>query len=183
MAKKNQPKVRISELPGASVLNNQSFDYQDSFQSDYQDDENTVSSTDIGKYFFTSAPNWTGALFKLRNRIVSLFGLKTSGTAKDREAQLQNFKCEPNERLGLFMVYHNDENEVVLGEDDKHLNFRISLYKANHPKNPNLRTLTISTMVTFHNRLGRLYFLPVKPFHRLIVPSMLKGILRQIGQQ
>ena len=183
MAKKNQPQVTTSKLPEASVLNGQTFDYQDSFQSDYQDSNNSVNTTDIGKYFFSSAPNWTGALFKLRNRIVSLFGLKTSGNAKDREAQLQNFKCEPNERLGLFTVYHKDENEVILGEDDKHLNFRISLYKANHPENPKLRTLTISTTVNFHNRLGRLYFLPVKPFHRLIVPSMLRGILRQINQQ
>ncbi len=43
-----------------------------------------------------------------------------------------------------------------------------------------LKTLTISTTVQFNNHFGKLYFLLVRPFHRLIVPAMLKGIIRQI---
>ena len=93
---------------------------------------------------------------------------------------LKNFTCEPNDKIGLFTVFHKDENEVVLGEDDKHLNFRISLYKAESLRGKDTKSLTISTTVKFHNWLGRLYFMPVKPFHRLIVPRMLKGILKQM---
>lgn len=172
--------VRKSTLPNSSILSGKAFDYMDSFESEFQDLKNNIGSTDIGKYFFTSAPNWTASLFKLRNRIVSIFGLKTSGKTKNREEQLKNFNCNPKERLGLFTVYHKDENEVILGENDKHLNFRISLYNARHTDKPEVKSLTISTVVTFNNWLGRLYFLPIKPFHKLIVPTMLKGILRQI---
>ncbi|AYZ35431.1 DUF2867 domain-containing protein [Chryseobacterium indologenes] len=33
---------------------------------------------------------------------------------------------------------------------------------------------------TFHNWTGVLYFLPVRPFHKLIVPAMLKNIIGQL---
>ena len=142
-----------------------------------------ISSKDIGKAFFTSAPNWTGKLFELRNWIVSIFGLKTSGKTKNRKKLLDNFNCDPGEKIGLFNVYHRTENEVILGEDDKHLNFRISLYKESKPNDGGRKNLTISTTVKFNNWFGKLYFLPVKPFHKLIVPIMLEGILSQIEKE
>jgi hypothetical protein len=39
---------------------------------------------------------------------------------------------------------------------------------------------TLTTGVTMHNRLGRFYFALVKPFHRLIVPAMMRGIIRNL---
>jgi len=117
-----------STLPKNSVLTDTNFEYVDSFQGEFPDVEDQVSSSDIGKFFFTSAPKWTATLFEFRNKIVSIFGLKTSNKIKNSEEVLKNFNCEPNDRIGLFTVYHKDENEVVFGEDDKHLNFRISLY-------------------------------------------------------
>lgn len=99
----------------------------------------------------------------------------------EREIQLKNFRCEPGEQLGLFRVIARTENEVVLGEDDKHLDFRVSLQLEKSKLNNIEKELTISTLVKFHNRMGRLYFIPVKPFHRFIVPSMLKGIVRELN--
>jgi len=80
----------------------------------------------------------------------------------------------------LFRVYSKTENEVILGENDKHLNFRISLLKEDNKVKENQKKLTISTTVKFNNWFGKLYFLPVKPFHKIIVAKMLKGILEQI---
>ena len=173
-------KITKTTLPTNSILNNTNFEYIDSYQGYYLDMENQVSSKDIGKAFFTSAPKWTARLFELRNRIVSIFGLKTSEKTNNREELLHNFNCEPGEKMGLFSVYHRTENEVILGEDDKHLNFRISLYKEDVGISSDRKKLTISTIVKFNNRFGKLYFLPVKPFHKLIVPRMLQGIIRQI---
>ncbi len=172
--------IKASRLPKHSVLQNTHFEYVDSFQGAFFDLENKITSTDIGKFFFTSAPKWTTRLFKIRNRLVSIFGLKTSGKLNKREAMLKNFNCEPYEKIGLFTVYFKDEHEVVLGEDDKHLNFIISLYKGLLEPGHDTKSLTISTTVTFHNWFGKLYFMLVKPFHRLIVPRMLKGILMQM---
>lgn len=166
-------KITKTTLPANSVLHtaHKAYDYVDSFQSALVDTENSCTSTDVGKAFFTSSPKWVEKLFALRNKIVSAFGLKTSGNISDRERQLANFKCEPGEQLGLFKVFSKNEKEVILGEDDKHLNFRVSLFLKQQENETTNKTLTISTTVEFNNWFGRLYFLPVRPFHKLIVPK------------
>ena len=171
------------ELPKISNLHMTDYDYVDSFQGIYLDSENEITSKDIGKAFFTSAPNWTAQLFELRNKIVSVFGLKTPEKIKTKKELLDNFKCEPNEKLGLFMVFNKTKDEVILGEDDKHLNFRISLLKEDSTEKEGAKKLTISTTVKFNNWFGKLYFFPVKPFHKIIVPKMLKGIIKEIEKK
>ncbi|MBI1837393.1 MAG: DUF2867 domain-containing protein [Flavobacteriia bacterium] len=175
-------KITHSKLPEQSILNldSSNFHFIDSFQGIIDDPQNEITSLMVGKAFFTSSPKWVEKLFAFRNKIVSLFGLKTSGKAVNRKELLDNFKCETGEQLGLFKVFGKNEQEVVLGEDDKHLNFRISLFLSPDKNDWNKKTLTISTTVVFNNRFGRLYFLPVKPFHKRIVPLMLKGIIKQL---
>jgi hypothetical protein len=170
------------ELPYKSILNKDRnhYDYIDLYQRPLVDKNNHIGPTEVGKAFFSSGPKWVGKLFGLRNKIVALFGLKTSGKITDRQAQLDNFKCEPGEQLGLFKVFSKTNNEVVIGEDDKHLNFRVSLLLDQVPNDTDKKTLTITTAVKFNNWFGRLYFLPVRPFHKLIVPSMLKGIIKEL---
>ncbi|MBK8635269.1 MAG: DUF2867 domain-containing protein [Saprospiraceae bacterium] len=112
--------------------------------------------------------------------MVSIFGLKTAGDHKDRVSQLENFKWQVGEQLGLFKVYGINDREVVMGEDDKHLNFRVSMFLNEKPGDPAKKQLTISTVVQFNNWFGKLYFLPVRPFHKIIVPVMLKGIIKQL---
>ncbi len=178
-------KIIKTKLPDNSILKNSEirYDYVDSFQGTISDDKNILISTDIGKAFFSSGPKWIGKLFVIRNKIVSIFGLKTSGKVVDRKQQLENFKCEPGERLGLFKVFYKTDSEVVLGEDDKHLNFRVSLFLNKHKTNLNKKEIIVSTTVQFNNWFGRLYFLPVRPFHKIIVPTMLKGIIKQLETQ
>jgi len=179
------PLISKSQLPLQSILNidKTKYDYIDSFSGILNDKQNTLTSTKLGKAFFTSSPEWIGKLFSLRNKIVSLFGLKTSGEITDREQQLNNFNCEVGEQLGLFKVFHKSENEVVMGEDDKHLNFRISLFFKQKELEITKKEIIISTTVEFKNRFGKLYFLPVKPFHKVIVPSMLKSIIDNLEKK
>lgn len=169
-------------LPVNSALNvsGKKYDYTDSFQGVVHGSENNFTTTDLGKAFFRSGPKWVGVLFTLRNKIVSLFGLKTSNINKDRKKVLENFTCEPGGQLGLFKVFEKSENEIILGEDDKHLNFRVSLFKKQHSNEANKKEITISTTVEFNNWFGKLYFLPVRPFHKIIVPVMLKGIIKEL---
>jgi hypothetical protein len=60
------------------------------------------------------------------------------------------------------------------------LNFRVSLFLKQQAPGTNYKELTVSTAVEFNNWFGRLYFLPVPPFHKLIVPAMLKGIVKEL---
>ena len=165
----------MSVLLNTSILNQQQFDYVDTY-SRILPGGKTPTSTQIGKAFFTSAPPWVSGLFQLRNKIVKVFGLKTTGEANDRDAKLRAFKCEPGERLGLFKVFEKTENEVILGENDKHLNFRISL----RIESKKTAVIHMTTAIQFHNRFGKVYFFFVKPFHKIIAPIMLKNIIKKL---
>jgi hypothetical protein len=80
-------------------------------------------------------------------------------------------------------VLEQNEREAVVGEDDKHLDFRVSIHLEPLPGSsaPYAYAFTLSTIVIFHNRAGRLYFSMVKPFHRLIVPAVMRGIAKRLG--
>jgi hypothetical protein len=104
---------------------------------------------------------------KLRDIIVKGFGLKT-GDKND-------IIIEPHYSIGskavYFTVLDRNENEIVMAENDKHLNFSTSVMVE---KDPASSTINLSTIVQFNNFFGSLYFLPVKPFHRIIIKSLLK---------
>lgn len=176
--------IKKTVLPQHSVLSTSEikYDYADSYEGYFIDRRNDISAAQIGKAFFSSAPNWVSALFTVRNKVVKLFGLKVAETTANKQALLDKFTCSPNERLGLFKVFERTANEVILGEDDKHLNFRVSLLKAD-TNDANQKKLTVSTTVVYKNAFGSIYFLPVKPFHSIIVPAMLKRIITTLEKQ
>ncbi|MDR1886661.1 MAG: DUF2867 domain-containing protein [Prevotellaceae bacterium] len=106
-------------------------------------------------------PDWVNVLFFIRNRIAGLFGLKTDRNTRKDDT--------------FFSLIENREDEIVMGEDDKHLNFRASVLKdkANG-------TVSLTTVVHYNNLWGRVYFFPVKPFHKIIMKTLLKRYLRKI---
>lgn len=174
-------KIQKTTLPQESVLTTEKeFNFIDGYKADFNDETNEIDIQKIGKLFFSASPKWIDKLFGLRNKIVKLFGLKVAGNTSEREKQLENFKCEPNEQIGLFKVFHKSNSEIILGQDDKHLDFRVSLFLQQKELNTTKKQLTISTSVKFNNRFGKLYFIPVRPFHKFIVPTMLKGIMKNI---
>jgi hypothetical protein len=169
-------KVSRCSLPSISAFKSYpKTDYLDCFETTFNDPKNNVTTVTAGKNFFTSAPKWIENLFELREKIAGLIGLKTGEKKADRQKALDSFECEVGQQLGLFKVHAKSQEEVIIGQDDSHLNFRVSVVvkeTAEHQK-----TLTLSTHVVFNNWVGKLYFFPVKPFHKLIVPVMMKGMV------
>ncbi|WP_213279744.1 DUF2867 domain-containing protein [Chryseobacterium indologenes] len=174
-------KIKKTEFPEKSVLSQgkKDFDYVDSFEGELKHGSRNIDITEIGNVFFTSGPKWGKKMFAFRNKIVGLFGLKT-GSETEKQQLEQDFKCEVGERMGIFTVFDKTDNEIVIGENDKHLDFRVSLLFDENKNHFDEKSLTISTTVKFHNWLGVLYFLPVRPFHKLIVPAMLKNMIGQL---
>lgn len=131
------------------------IDYQDVFQIRKTTGE---SAEEIAAEIFQLSA-WVNALLFLRNRIVGVFGLKTE-------------KNTPRAKT-FFPLIENREEELVMGANDKHLNFRASILKDTSES-----TVSLITVVHFNNRWGKLYFLPVKPFHHLIMKTLLKKYLK-----
>lgn len=172
-------KIQQVAFPSGSVLAQQPHDYADSFQGTFFNADKQIDTLDVGKAFFSSAPKWIGALLALRNKLVSIVGLKTGAGAESREEAMARFTGAKGERLGLFKVFERTEHEMILGEDDTHLDFRVSVLLP--PADVPEKELILTTTVTYNNAFGKFYFFIVKPFHKLIVPQMMKGILKEIG--
>jgi hypothetical protein len=165
--------VTKSSLPETSLLKNTPSDYMDSYSIGIEAKDLKIEQ--VGKSFFLASPEWVNALLLLRDRVVGLIGLKTGKGASDKQRLIANFKCEVGERIALFKVFDKNENEIIFGENDKHLDFRVSLFLDRQNGK-----LIVSTLVKFNNWMGKSYFIPVQPFHKLIVPVIIKGMVKQL---
>lgn len=161
-------KINKTEIPQNSLLypNNKQYNYIDSYEGAINDETNKISIIDVVKAFLKPGPKWIDSLFMLRNKIVSLFGLKTPNEKVDTKQQ-NDLKFESGERVGLFKVFNRIDNEIILGEDDKHLNFRVSLLLSEQKNNKSNKNITITTIVIYNNWFGRLYFFPLNHFTNL----------------
>jgi Protein of unknown function (DUF2867) len=114
------------------------------------------------------APRWVGILLKIRNRVVGLFGLKSA-----------ELKLTGQEQIGGFPVIEHDEEHVLLGFNDKHLDFRLIV--AVQPEGAGQQRVSLTTLVKRHNVFGRIYILLITPFHKLIVKTFLKRFAASSG--
>lgn len=108
-----------------------------------------------------NGPAWIGRLMMLRNLLVRPFGLKTGhGDLPPKQ-----------KRVGMFPVISEAPERVVLGLDDRHLDFRLLVEVRE--LGAERQEVSATTLVRPHNRFGRIYLAVVTPFHRIIVPAML----------
>ena len=126
-----------------------------------------TSPEQLARYVFENQPAWVDTLMGLRDTLVAGFGLKT---AKQLAAPSAD---SSDKRVGIFKIYESTADQVFLGENDKHLDFRISvqLRPATAERTPQL---IVSTVVHCHNLLGRSYITLIAPFHRQVVQSGLR---------
>jgi Protein of unknown function (DUF2867) len=109
-------------------------------------------------------PRWAEALVWLRNLLVTPLGLKTSGANP----------VAPRDMIGIFPVVSETPDRLIAGFNDRHLDFRVVVDVTPAGRG---RQVTATTLVKTHNWLGRTYLAIIMPFHRLIVPAL----LRQVG--
>ncbi len=171
--------VEETIIPKNSLLQNyfKKIYYKDSFRALCKNQSITVN--DVLKSFFTSAPPWVIFSMKIRDKIASVLNLKVNGI-KDHNAMIQNSNFNVGESYGLFTITEKTDQEVIMGTDDRHLNFRVSLYVEKIDQHT---YIYISTIVQINNKVGWLYFNTIDLFHKIIVKKFLKNICRNLEQQ
>jgi hypothetical protein len=150
-------------------------DYADAFRVTLRNPDLRWVDT-CAREIFLATPRWVHLLLALRERLASLAGLKTA-VRRPSPADVEDFVFRTGNRLALFEVRDRTADEILLGEDDRHLDFRVSLRLE---PDDELRRLTVVTAVRLNGRPGRLYLVLVKPFHRLIVATLLRAAARRI---
>ena len=161
-------KVKKSTIPAGSLTEN----YLPAGYSDVYvfmaDTEKEIIPDEIMVSFWTDFPGWINALFKLRNMLVRLVGLK--GAENDNVKTLEHC-IRTGEAYDFVSVPAKSNNETVLLLSDKHLDAYLSVHVESAEEH---KTISAITLVNFNNRLGRVYFFVIKPFHGAIVKNMLK---------
>lgn len=99
---------------------------------------------------FRDPPTWVGALFVVRNALVRFIGV-----APEYDGEK------------AFRTVRRSGNEVLLGSDADHLDFRASILVEDE-------SVTVSTVAMAHNARGRLYLGVVALAHPVIVRGMLR---------
>jgi len=143
--------------------------YADINRVDYFDSYMTVKNTPDSVAEITQkllkSPGWVNALGKLRDLLVKPFGLKTENNIKNEQAGENEFAFAP--------VLYRSNQEIVMGMNDKHLYFRLSVIKIDQPIDSQIY---LTTAVRFNNVGGRIYFSLIRLFHGLIVRTMLRRL-------
>ena len=155
--------VRV-DLPQRSVLKAlyATAGFADAFAIDLPSNA-TGDAERLAAHMLMGQARWVRWLIALRDTLVAGFGLKTSSGLRDDGAA--------TDRIDFFRVYDRRRHEIILGEDDRHLDFRLSVLVE---ESALCRRLVATTVVTFNHLGGRAYIAGIAPFHRLIVKSSLR---------
>ena len=120
-------------------------------------------------------PSWVNALMSLRNQVVSKLGLKNLGSFSNIQQGKLAADYEVGDRVGIFILYDNTHQEVILEDQDKHLGVKLSFYIDPEIDGGSAK-VHATTVVHVNNTLGKVYMFLVKPAHKVIVPVTLKRL-------
>ena len=141
-------------LPGA--------DWADAYEIDIPG--RRMVASEAARLALGKMPGWARRLLAVRNALARMVGLKTGpdgSVGKDR-------------RIGMFPILSESPDRIVLGLDDWHLDFRIVTDVSDDGVGGS--RIRMTTLVKRKNVFGRAYIGIVGPFHRLIVPTTLRGV-------
>jgi len=132
-------------------------------------DNATTDPELLARFMFSHQAAWVAKLLRVRDALVAGFGLKTA------KRLAESARSEQDKHVSIFRIYERSVDEIILGEDDKHLDFRVSVFQeARQEVAGGGRYLTVSTVVQCHNLLGRSYILLITPFHEMVVRSSMR---------
>ena len=104
-------------------------------------------------------PLWARFLVNIRNVLTKPFGLSSDGPAAE-------------DKVGFFPVEFSNDQELIAGFNDKHLDFRITVMSYQGQ-------IYLATWVHPHNLAGKLYLNTILPFHKLIAINALARVKAQ----
>jgi hypothetical protein len=125
----------------------------------------------IARAAFEHPAGWIHVLTQIRDTIMSVVGVKSSSAIGVEAAA-----CGPV--IGYFPVLSASPGELVIGVDDRHLDFRAAIRLR--ASDTGGCEVVAATVVHCHNTLGRAYLTIIAPFHRIIVRANLERAVREL---
>jgi len=164
------PSISAIEVPVTSDIAKQlqGADFFDSYEMPLEHGGRSALEIYLGA--IRKTPAWVNFLMAIRNRVVLLFGLKNLGHLAELGKTKAASDYRVGDRIGIFSLLSISDNEIIMGDADKHLEVKVSICKLSRG---NKESVAATTVVHIHNLLGRVYMLFVVPIHKLVVPAVL----------
>ncbi|WP_456776534.1 DUF2867 domain-containing protein [Bradyrhizobium sp. USDA 4369] len=121
-----------------------------------------LSVVDAFFAIFGHRPGWMKAILICRNMLAAPFGLEVSRSRDILSVERQPIYSAGDSMLGWTVFVHT-QDELIVGRDNAHLDFRVSLLR----EDPNAQArMMVSTVCDAHNPFGVIYLKTVLPFHK-----------------
>lgn len=124
-----------------------------------------LTAMDAARLVLGHFPPWVRVLMAIRNTVVAPFGIKSSTAHSPAEMEM----------VGVFPVVSQSVHQVVLGFDDRHLDFRAVIDVRNDDGE---KLVSVMTLVRRKNLFGKLYLPAIIPFHKFITLAMIANLNR-----
>jgi len=161
------------DVPSSSVLSREliaNAHFHDSYRAPLARPELRI--VDIFFALFGHTPLWMKLLLIVRNAAARLFGLEVPTVGEIMKPIVRNEYCVGG-KIGPWPIFFIDDNEIVAGRNNKHMDFRLSVLKA--VDGDAMSVVVVSTICTVHNVFGKIYLFFIIPFHRNGVRSLMSN--------
>ncbi|MES2938801.1 MAG: DUF2867 domain-containing protein [Pseudomonadota bacterium] len=158
-------------MPAETALD-QEFVEEAFFIDSYQISLTHGSATVVDIFFavFGHHPAWLKAVLLVRHRVGAWFGLQAASTSEVMSPR-RAASYRVGQHIGPWSIYFLGDRELVAGRDNKHLDFRLSVFKRGSGPSA---SAVVSTVCRTHNRFGRMYLRTIAPFHQWGVQRLLR---------
>jgi hypothetical protein len=151
------------DVPSGSALSRDliaNASFRDSYRAPLTRPELAV--VEIFFALFGHTPLWMKFLLIARNAAARWFGLEAPTVAEIMKPAVRS-QYRVGEKIGPWPIFFIDENEIIAGRNNKHMDFRLSVLKA---IDGDAISVVVSTVCTVHNVFGKIYLFFITPFHR-----------------
>jgi hypothetical protein len=116
-------------------------------------------------------PQWVKFLYRVRQVLVPLIGLKQDGIPPDVRLTPAEVPMQAGEKLAFFTVTAaQDEQYFVASASEAHLTAYLAIIRE--PLAAQRSRFYVVTVVKYHRWTGNVYFNVIRPFHHVVVQQM-----------
>jgi hypothetical protein len=170
-AKRNEhKKVMACEVPVASLLDRRMVAgayFCDAYRAPLRHADAAPGACFAA--IFGQLPGWLKLALLARNAFAAAIGLRVPTSAAMLRPALTG-PFEVGQLIGPWRIYAINERELIAGEDNWHLDFRLSVLVQDQAQGA---TVVVSTVCTVHRRFGKAYLFFVAPVHKVALQSLM----------
>jgi hypothetical protein len=156
----NRTDVAMVEVPDGSVVMEsfEEIDYVDAFEIRAPKDQ----SVDMGRI---------GRVFRA--------AMMPSSIDESFSAVIHEAEFNQGDVVGTWSIYHRSHDEIITGFDRTFIDFRVSLFVEETDGDT---LITATTVARYNNALGRLYFIPIRFGHMIVLGETMRRMKHALTQ-